>query len=267
MSNATKKAQGAAEASAWTMRPSLCACPCTCLLTYQTLQRTCVCVWAMEWSLSGGEDSVVVTSLAAFESVTPACMCVRGFYSTQAGMRAHTVDLQLLAPGWNIVSFRALDGLGSFNLIYIFYPSPVAPSPQALSPRARWFVAAMDEAAAATCPASPQQLSAAASPTSASSSSSSPPPLSISITESHCIFRCPVPRGLSGQGGEGRALLAITVRNGWAYTQVTMLWARAVSLTSLHFAYVDYGRRLHLLPCTAIPTPSISSSSVTAAMM
>jgi len=204
-------------------------------------------------------------------------MCERGFYATQAGTRTHSVQLQLLQPGWNIVSFRALDGFNSFNLIYIFYPSPMSSSSRDLSTNALSFVASMDAAAAATCLPSPQPSTAAAPPTSSSPSSSSssssspppPPPPSISIVESHCMFRCPVPSGQGeGGGGEGRALLAITVRNGWAHTQVWNASAEEALLTLIiPITCINFGCRLQLLQFTAILIPLISSLSATAAMM
>jgi hypothetical protein len=184
-------------------------------------------------------------------------MCERGFYSTQAGFRTHFVQLQLFIPGWNIVSFRALDGLNSFNLIYIFYPSSLSSSPRDLSPAVLSFVASMDAAAATTCPPSPQPSSPAAQPI--SSSSSTPPPRSISIIESHCVFRCPVPSGQAGGRGEGRALLAITVRNGWAHTQVWNVSLQEVSVTSILMSSGNFDCRLQLLRFTATLIPLISS--------
>ena len=154
-------------------------------------------------------------------TLTRRCMCVRGFFSTQAGFRTHDVNLRLLTPGWNIVSFRALDGLNSFNLIYIFYGSPISQSPRDFSPQTLAFIASADASAAAACAPSPQPPSAA----SASPSSPSPQHTSaiVSAVEEHCVFRCPAAAG-GDVGGEGRTLLAMTARNGWAHTQVLLLF-------------------------------------------
>ncbi len=164
-------------------------------------------------SLSGGK----IQHVAELRVATRHCRCVRGFFSTQAGFRTHDVKLSMLSPGWNAVSFRALDGLNSFNLIYIFYPSPISPSPQTLSPNALKFVASLDKVAAATCAPSPQPPS--------TPSSSPPPPLTppsppqLFFRENHCVFRCPASPDVQ-PGGRGRTLIAMTTRNGWAHTQV-----------------------------------------------
>jgi hypothetical protein len=143
-------------------------------------------------------------------------MCVRGFYPTQAGFRTHDVKLGMMSPGWNVVSFRALDGLNSFNLVYIYYPRPFSISPQDFSSAFRQFVAHSTAAAAATCAPSPQPppASQAAPPTSSPETAPEHP----LIEEAHCTFRCPAPVG----AGQGRTLLAITVRNGWPHTQVRL---------------------------------------------
>ena len=148
-------------------------------------------------------------------------MCLRGFFSTQAGFRSQDVSLRLLSPGWNVVSFRALDGLNSFNLIYIFYGSPISQSPRDFSPNTLAFIASADALAAAACAPSPQPQSAA----SASPPSPSPQHTStiVSAVEEHCVFRCPAAAD-GDVGGEGRTLLAMTVRNGWAHTQVLLLF-------------------------------------------
>ena len=146
-------------------------------------------------------------------------MCVRSFFTTQAGYRTHDVKLGTLSPGWNVVSFRALDGLNSFNLIYIFYPSPISPSPRHLSAKAVEFVSSLDQLAAFTCPTTSQPPSS--SPAHAIASSPDTSPTQLHFFENHCTFRCPVRVAAVG-GGAGRTLLAMTVRNGWSHTQVVV---------------------------------------------
>jgi hypothetical protein len=137
---------------------------------------------------------------------------VPGFYVVQAGYRTHDVRLSLLSFGWNIVSFRALDAVNSFNIIYIFYPATSLQSPLDLSRKTADFVATVDRTAASECLPSPQPLS--------TSSAALGPPSQTRIHEQHCTFRCPVADSGDGAGGEGRALLAMTARNSWQHTQV-----------------------------------------------
>ena len=160
-------------------------------------------------------------------------MCIRGFFSTQAGFRSQDVNLRLLSPGWNVVSFRALDGLNSFNLIYIFYGSPILQSPRDFSSNSLAFIASADALAAAACAPSPQPQSAA----SASPPSPSPQHTStiVSAVEEHCVFRCPAAAD-GDVGGEGRTLLAMTARNGWAHTQVLLLFVHYHRLRPMHQA-------------------------------
>jgi hypothetical protein len=146
-------------------------------------------------------------------------MCVRSFFTTQAGFRTHDVKLSVLLAGWNVVSFRALDGLNSFNLIYIFYPSPISPSPQHLSPKAVEFVSSLDQLAASTCPSTSQLPSS--SPAHAATSFQDTSHVQLHFFETHCTFRCPASFAAIG-GGDGRTLLAMTVRNGWPHTQVVL---------------------------------------------